>query len=109
MKQKYTVNIAGMTVNVISDEQEEYVNGLVRLLDQRINDMVMSSKHCSKNEAILFCAIDFFDDKIKNSLRLQRMQETIEQLTQENEELKKRLGISAQSTSDSKVPSEDKA
>lgn len=69
MKQKYTVTVAGMTVNIISDEQEEYVNGLVRLLDQRIEEMVSGNKRCSKTEAILFCAIDYFDDKIKNSLR----------------------------------------
>ena len=95
MKQKYTVTVAGMTVNLVSDEQEEYVNGLVRLLDQRINEMVVSSKHCSKNEALLFCTIDYFDDKIKNSLRVQRMQETIDKLTEENEEMRKKLGIKA--------------
>lgn len=95
MKQKYTVTVAGMTVNLVSDEQEEYVNGLVRLLDQRINEMVVSSKHCSKNEALLFCTIDYFDDKIKNSLRFQRMQETIDKLTEENEEMRKKLGIKA--------------
>lgn len=93
MKQKYTVTVAGMTVNLVSDEQEEYVNGLVRLLDQRINEMVVSNKHCSKSEALLFCTIDYFDDKIKNSLRFQRMQETIDKLTEENEELRKKLGI----------------
>ena len=95
MKQKYTVTVAGMTVNLVSDEQEEYVNGLVRLLDQRINEMVVSSKHCSKNEALLSCTIDYFDDKIKNSLRFQRMQETIDKLTEENEEMRKKLGIKA--------------
>ena len=95
MKQKYTVTVAGMTVNLVSDEEEEYVNGLVRLLDQRINEMVVSSKHCSKNEALLFCTIDYFDDKIKNSLRFQRMQETIDKLTEENEEMRKKLGIKA--------------
>lgn len=93
MKHKYTITIAGVTVNLVSDEQEEYVNGLVRLLDQRINEMVMSNKHCSKPEAILFCAIDYFDDKIKNSLRFQRMQESIDKLTRENEQLRARLGI----------------
>ena len=95
MKQKYTVTVAGMTVNLVSDEQEEYVNGLVRLLDQRINEMIVSSKQCSKNEALLFCTIDYFDDKIKNSLRFQRMQETIDKLTEENEEMRKKLGIKA--------------
>lgn len=100
MKQKYTVTIAGMTVNLVSDEQEEYVNGLVRLLDQRINEMVVSSKHCSKNEAVLFCAIDYFDDKIKNSLRFQRMQENIDKLTAENAELRARLGIPAEEASE---------
>ena len=44
MKQKYTVTVAGMTFNIISDEQEEYVNGLVRLLDQRIEEMVSGNK-----------------------------------------------------------------
>lgn len=96
MKQKYTVTVAGMTVNLVSDEQEEYVNGLVRLLDQRINEMVVSSKHCSKSEALLFCAIDYFCDKIKNSLRFQRMQETIDKLTEENESMRKKLGIKAE-------------
>ena len=57
--------------------------------------MVVSSKHCSKNEALLFCTIDYFDDKIKNSLRFQRMQETIDKLTEENEEMRKKLGIKA--------------
>lgn len=93
MKQKYSITIAGITVNLVSNEQEEYVNGLVRLLDQRINEMVMSNKHCSKAEAILFCAIDYFDDKIKNSLRFQRMQEKIDKLTRENEQLRATLGI----------------
>ena len=112
MKQKYTVTIAGMTVNLVSDEQEEYVNGLVRLLDQRINEMVVSSKHCSKNEAVLFCAIDYFDDKIKNSLRFQRMQENIDKLTAENKELRARLGISDEngvSTGDEASDIADKA
>ena len=92
MKQKYTVTVAGMTFNIISDEQEEYVNGLVRLLDQRIEEMVSGNKRCSKTEAILFCAIDYFDDKIKNSLRFQHMQETIEKLEAENASLRSELG-----------------
>ncbi len=95
MKQKYTVTVAGMTVNIISDEQEEYVNGLVRLLDQRIEEMVSGNKRCSKTEAILFCAIDYFDDKIKNSLRFQHMQETIEKLEAENASLRAMLGMPA--------------
>lgn len=95
MKQKYTVTVAGMTVNIISDEQEEYVNGLVRLLDQRIEEMVSGNKRCSKTEAVLFCAIDYFDDKIKNSLRFQHMQETIEKLEAENASLRAMLGMPA--------------
>lgn len=95
MKQKYTVTVAGMTVNIVSDEQEEYVNGLVRLLDQRISEMVEGNRHCSKTDAILFCAIDYFDDKIKNSLRFQHMQETIEKLEAENASLRAMLGMPA--------------
>lgn len=106
MKQKYTVTVAGMTVNIISDEQEEYVNGLVRLLDQRIEEMVSGNKRCSKTEAILFCAIDYFDDKIKNSLRFQHMQETIEKLEAENASLRAMLGMPAhEQTAESDEPS----
>lgn len=106
MKQKYTVTVAGMTVNIISDEQEEYVNGLVRLLDQRIEEMVSGNKRCSKTEAILFCAIDYFDDKIKNSLRFQHMQETIEKLEAENASLRAMLGMPAhEQTAESNEPS----
>lgn len=106
MKQKYTVTVAGMTVNIISDEQEEYVNGLVRLLDQRIEEMVSGNKRCCKTEAILFCAIDYFDDKIKNSLRFQHMQETIEKLEAENASLRAMLGMPAhEQTAESDEPS----
>ncbi len=90
MKQSYTVRIAGIELNLVSDEAEDYVNGLVHLIDQRVNEMMESGRNISRTEAILFCTIDFFDTNCKNALRIERMrdhiakqEETIAKLTAE--------------------------
>ncbi len=98
MKQKYTVTVGGIELNLLSEETEEYVVGLAKLVDQRINNMVISSKRCTKTEAALVCAMDYLDDKLKTALTLENLQKQrdsylreIEALKKENNELKKQL------------------
>ncbi len=65
MKQKYTLSIADMEINVITDESRETVELIVGMLDRKMREISLKSKRCSKNEAALLCALDFCSDKIK--------------------------------------------
>lgn len=98
MKEKYTVNICGVELRLLSEESEEYVQGLARLIDQRVNNMVIASKRCTKMEAAFVCALDMLDDKLKTALDLENAQKQrdaylreLEALKRENNELKKQL------------------
>lgn len=99
MKQRYTVDIAGTTLNLLSDESEEYVAGLAKIITRKINDMVMSSKRCTKLEAALLACLDYLDDKMKTAVKVDDLQSQImsyadesAKLRRENAELRRQLG-----------------
>lgn len=89
MNERYTIEIGGMELNIVTDEDEEYVVGLAKLIDTRINQMILSNKRCTKTEAALFCALDFLDDKMKSTLALEEAKKRVTELSVENQRLKK--------------------
>ncbi len=95
MQQKYTITVADMQLNVISDESPEAVEALVGLVDRKIRDICARSRRCSKSEAALLCALDYCGERIKLQRKLKALEsklaiaeQTIEELIMENEELK---------------------
>jgi len=80
MKEKYIVKIAGAELKILSDESEDYLNSLVRILDRRIGDMVMTNKRCTRLEAAVLCALDYLDDKIKAAAEIESLKQQIEEL-----------------------------
>lgn len=91
MKERYTVEICGTELNLLSEEQEDYVLRLAKILDGRIRGLVMSSKRASKTEAAILCALGFLDDKLKASLELESVAAERDEALRENERLKKEL------------------
>ena len=65
MKQKYTITIADIEMNVITEEPPEFVDELVGIIDRKIREINTASRRCSKNEAALLCALDYCSDKMK--------------------------------------------
>ena len=99
MKQRYTVEVAGSTLNLLSEESEEYVIGLAKIISRRINDIVMSSKRCTKLEASIMASLEYLDDKMKTAVKVDDLQSQImnyateaTQLRRENVELRRQLG-----------------
>jgi cell division protein ZapA (FtsZ GTPase activity inhibitor) len=64
MKQRYTITIADMEVNVISDGSPEAVESLVGIVDRKMREILLANRRCSKSEAALLCALDYCSDKL---------------------------------------------
>ncbi len=98
MKQRYTITIADVEMNVISDESPEAVEALVGIVDRKMREITTGSKRCSKSEAALLCALDYCSERIKAQRkiktlesRLQIAETTVEELELENEKLRAQL------------------
>ncbi len=99
MKQKYTIRVADIEMNVICEESPEAVEALVGLVDRKMREALAGSKNCSKTEAALLCALDYCSEKIKIQRRLKSLESklamaetTAEELEMENEELRRQIG-----------------
>ena len=97
MKQKYTITIAGVQMNVVSDESPEAVEALVGLVDRKMREMTGGST-CPKSEAALLCALDYCSERIKAQRKVKSLESKLaiteaamEEVELENEELRKEL------------------
>ena len=98
MKQKYTITVSDVEMNVISDESPEAVEALVGIVDRKMREIALVSKRCSKSEAALLCALDYCSEKIKAQRKIKALEtklaytETaLDELQAENEELRNEL------------------
>ena len=98
MKQRYTIKIADIPMNIVTDESSESVEALVGVIDRHIREIYLKSNRCSKTEAALLCALDYCSDKIKAQRKIKALEtklaftETaLEDLQAENEELRAAL------------------
>ena len=98
MKQKYTIRVADIEMNVISEESPEAVEALVNLVDRKMREICSASKSCSKTNAALLCALDYCSEKIRVQRRIKALESklalaesTVEELEMENEELRGKL------------------
>ncbi len=80
MKEKFTVTVAGSKLTILSDESEEYVNELAKVIDKRINDIVLKNKRCTRTDALLLCALDYLDSKVKMSEELIELKKKVAEL-----------------------------
>lgn len=78
MKQKYTLLIADMEINIITEEPQESVEYIVGVLDRKMREFLLKSKRCSKNEAALLCALDFCAEKIKIKEKSEELENELE-------------------------------
>ena len=95
MSQRYTITLAGMPMNIMTDESPEAVEAIVGIIDRRMREINLKSNRCSKTEAALLCALDYCSERIKSQRKLKALEAklamteaTLEEVLAENEELK---------------------
>ncbi len=98
MKQKYTITIADVQMNVIAEESPETVEGLVGMVDRKMKEIMGPSSRCSKTEAALLCALDYCSERVKAQRKLKSIEgkldiaeNTVDELEYENAQLRKEI------------------
>ncbi len=101
-KKIYTIEIADVQLSVMSDEKEDFVNGIVEKLDSEIRDLSVRNKSCSKLDAAILCAIDYCSEMLKREKRVRNLEAQISlydanlrRMREENEKLMKLAGHDA--------------
>ena len=87
MRQKYTITIADVSLNVVCEESPEAVEALVGMVDRHMREINSKSNRCSKTEAALLCALDYCADKVKIQRKTKKLESLVAQQSIEIEEL----------------------
>ncbi len=106
MKQKYTITVADVQMNIVTDEDSEAVVAIAGILDRRMREIYLQSgNRCPKTEAALLCALDYCAERNKLQAQVNQYEEQLADtetadlkerlavLTAENEELKQSLEV----------------
>ncbi len=106
MKQKYTITVADVQMNIVTDEDSEAVVAIAGVLDRRMREIYLQSgNRCPKTEAALLCALDYCAERNKLQALVNQYEEQLantetadlkdelEVVKAENEELKKSLEV----------------
>ncbi|MBE6559072.1 MAG: cell division protein ZapA [Ruminococcaceae bacterium] len=74
-KKRYSLAIADMQINIISDAAPEEIDQLVGILDRKMREINLKSRACSKNEAALLCALEFCAGNLSMADRIKTLEE----------------------------------
>lgn len=77
MKERYNIEISGIQLTIVSDEAEDFVNSIVARIDERVNDLVVHNKRCSKLDAAFLCALDYCGEAVKAEKRIRNLEAQI--------------------------------
>ena len=79
MKQKHTITIADIQMNIITDEAPETVETVVGILDRKMREIhLKSGNRCPKTEAALLCALDYCAERTKLQETLTKLEAKME-------------------------------
>ncbi|MBP3376506.1 MAG: cell division protein ZapA [Clostridia bacterium] len=97
MKQKYTLSIADVELNVTVDESPETVEYIVGVIDRKMREILLKSKYCPKTTAALLCALDLCADKVKAKEEIEALRDELaaleERVKKEEEKNRRAEGL----------------
>ena len=91
MKQKYTITIADMELNIISDASPDEVENIVGILDRRMREVNLKSPRCTNNEAAILCALSYCSERIAMQEAFKKVEKDAFRFAGENEKLKRNI------------------
>ena len=91
MKQKYSITVADMELNIISDASPDEVDNIVGMLDRRMRDINLKSPRCTKNEAAILCALAYCSERMAMQEAFKKVEKDAFRFSAENEKLRKTI------------------
>ncbi|MBR7098787.1 MAG: cell division protein ZapA [Clostridia bacterium] len=91
MKQKYSITVADMELNIISDASPDEVENIVGILDRRMREVNLKSPRCTKNEAAILCALSYCSERIAMQEAFKKVEKDAFRFAGENEKLKRTI------------------
>ena len=91
MKQKYSITVADMELNIISDASPDEVENIVGMLDRRMRDINLKSPRCTKNEAAILCALAYCSERMAMQEAFKKVEKDAFRFSAENEKLRKTI------------------
>ncbi len=92
MKQKYVVTIAGMTFNVLSDDDESFTYEVASTVNSKISNLVLQNTSCTKLKAATLVALDYCAEAKKLTWEKEKLEEKIKKLERELAREKRKAG-----------------
>lgn len=79
MKQKYSVTVADVTMNIVCDETKEAVDTAVAALDSQVRALTASTNHsCTRTEAALLSALDYATRCLRLEAQVKELKEFLD-------------------------------
>ncbi len=77
-KKRYTVEIAGNPLTVVTDENETFVKTVAGKLNTRMRDLTKSSFRISTLDAALLCSLDYLGELLKAEKKVRGLETQLE-------------------------------
>ena len=113
IKRKVDLNIAGITISVITDEADIFVKAIEKKMDEEMKALLRNVR-LSQFDAAMLCAIDFCADKLSAEKKLRNLEAQVSlyevnlrRLKNEVSSLKKKLAESGETLPAAQLPDED--
>lgn len=91
MKQRYNIKITDIQLTILSDEPEDFVYAIVSQLDERVGELSVKNRHCSRLDAALLCALDSMGEKAKADKKIKNLEAQISLYEATNKRLREEL------------------
>lgn len=105
---RLTVEIAGNSLSIVTDEPEEFVRMIGSMVSDRIGALTKNSFRISTTDAALLCAIEAVGDKLKAERRVRSLEAqnelysaNLKSLQSELDDIRSRTGLDSAETGES--------
>ena len=108
VKRKVYLNIAGISMSLITDEPDDYVKSIEKKLDEHMTVAIQSWAE-SRSDAALLCALEFCGDKLTADKKLRNLEAQVSLYEVNLRRLKNEVATLKAQLGDAEAPAEEKA
>ena len=91
MKKRYSVTVAGIELNLLTEESEDFLRKTADGLSSRIKEITRASFSVSKLDAAILCALDSLGEAEKSAEKIRSLEAEIAVLEMDTQNMREEL------------------